>query len=99
MKVWQSVRSGGQVFLIDSRFEPTSSAKNHTLSNDTDICHTRKLNDGQEFQVVKIFYQPDSLTQQLSKVGFNADVKLTENYFIYASGVKPRSSHLPVLQI
>jgi len=90
MKVWQSVRSGGQVFLIDSRFEPTSSAKNHRLSNDTDICHTRKLNDGQEFQVVKIFYQPDRLTQQLSKVGFNADVKLTENYFIYASGVKPR---------
>jgi demethylmenaquinone methyltransferase/2-methoxy-6-polyprenyl-1,4-benzoquinol methylase len=90
MKVWQSVRSGGQVFLIDSRFEPTSSAKNHTLSNDTDICHTRKLNDGQEFQVVKIFYQPDRLTQQLSKVGFNADVKLTENYFIYASGLKPR---------
>jgi 2-polyprenyl-3-methyl-5-hydroxy-6-metoxy-1,4-benzoquinol methylase len=89
MKVWQSVRFGGQFFMIDSRFEPTSTAKNHPLRNDTDICHTRKLNDGQEFQVFKIFYQPDRLREQLSQVGFNVDMKLTENYFIYASGVKP----------
>jgi demethylmenaquinone methyltransferase/2-methoxy-6-polyprenyl-1,4-benzoquinol methylase len=88
-KVWQSVRVGGQVFLIDSRFEQTSTAKNHTLSNETNICYTRKLNDGREYQVVKVFYQPDTLTKQLSEVGFSVDVKLTQNYFIYARGIKP----------
>ncbi|WP_242046035.1 MULTISPECIES: hypothetical protein [Calothrix] len=44
--------------------------------------------DGQEFQIVKIFYQPDELQNYLSQVGFIADVKVTENYFIYAHARK-----------
>lgn len=88
-KVYKSVRSGGQIFAIDSCFDPTSTAKNHILRDDKSVYYKRKLNNGQEFQVVKIFYQPDDLKEKLTQVGFNADVKLTENYFIYASGMKP----------
>ncbi|MEH2325395.1 MAG: hypothetical protein V7K32_17915 [Nostoc sp.] len=66
-KVYQSVRIGGQVFIIDSRFEPTSTAKNHILKDDGNIYKTRKLNDGQEFQIVKIFSQPDELQDKLKK--------------------------------
>ena len=87
-KVYQSVRVGGQVFIIDSSFEPTSTANNHILENDGNIYKTRKLNDGQEFQIVKIFYQPDELHDQLKKVGFQVEVKVTDNYFIYAQGKK-----------
>jgi demethylmenaquinone methyltransferase/2-methoxy-6-polyprenyl-1,4-benzoquinol methylase len=87
-KVYKSVRVGGQVFILDSRFEPTSTAKNHILENDGDIYITRKLNNEQEFKIVKIFYQPEELRDKLTQVGFHAEVKVTDNYFIYANGIK-----------
>ncbi|MUG95542.1 methyltransferase domain-containing protein [Scytonema sp. UIC 10036] len=87
-KVYKAVRTGGQVFMIDSRFEPTSTAKNHILENDRNIYVTRKLNDNQEFKIVKIFYSPEQLHDKLIQAGFQADVKVTDNYFIYASGSK-----------
>jgi demethylmenaquinone methyltransferase/2-methoxy-6-polyprenyl-1,4-benzoquinol methylase len=87
-KVYNSVRAGGQLFLVDSRFEPTSTANNHFFEDDKKIYQTRKLNNGEEFQIVKIFYQPDELYNKLLKVGFQADVKLTNNYFIYANATK-----------
>ncbi len=87
-KVYKSVRVGGQVFIIDSRFEPTSTANNHNLNDDGSIYKSRKLNDGQEFQIVKIFYQPDELKNKLTQVGFKAEVKVTERYFIYANATK-----------
>jgi demethylmenaquinone methyltransferase/2-methoxy-6-polyprenyl-1,4-benzoquinol methylase len=87
-KVNQSVRAGGQIFMIDSRFEPTSTANNHLLENDGNIYKNRKLNDGQEFRIVKIFYQPDELQEKLKQAGFQAEIKMTDNYFIYAYGIK-----------
>jgi hypothetical protein len=87
-KVYQSVRLGGEVFIIDSSFEPTSTANNHILEDDGNIYKTRKLNDAQEFQIVKIFYQLDELKDKLKKAGFQAEVKVTDNYFIYAQGKK-----------
>ncbi|QIR35957.1 class I SAM-dependent methyltransferase [Tolypothrix sp. PCC 7910] len=87
-KVYKSVRVGGKLFIIDSRFEPTSTANNHILHNDGSIYKRRKLNDGQEFDIVKIFYQPDELQKHLEKVGFIADVNMTEHYFIYAHATK-----------
>ena len=87
-KVYQSVRVGGQVFIIDSSFELTSTANNHILEDDGNIYKTRKLNNGQEFQIFKIFYQPNELKDKLKKAGFQAEVKVTDNYFIYAQGKK-----------
>jgi demethylmenaquinone methyltransferase/2-methoxy-6-polyprenyl-1,4-benzoquinol methylase len=90
-KVYRSVRIGGQVFIIDSRFDPTSTAKDHLLENDSNIQITRKLNDGQQFTIFKIFYKRSQLLDKLTQVGFNADVNQTNNYFIYAHGVKAPS--------
>jgi 2-polyprenyl-3-methyl-5-hydroxy-6-metoxy-1,4-benzoquinol methylase len=87
-KVYKSVRVGGKVFIIDSRFEPTSTANNHTLKDDGNVYISRKLNDGQEYQIVKVFYQPEQLHNKLTQAGFKADVKVTDNYFIYATGTK-----------
>lgn len=84
-KVYQSVRLGGQLFIIDSRFEPTSTAKNHLLADDGNIYKLRKLNNEQEFTIVKVFYQADELQEHLEKIGFKAQVNVTDNYFIYAN--------------
>ncbi len=84
----RAVKPGGHVFLIDSRHEPTSTAKDSPLRDDEHIFRTRKLNDGSEFKVVKVFYEPDDLRHHLSRAGFGADVQTTDHYFIYASGIK-----------
>lgn len=87
-KVYNSVRPSGKIFTIDSRYEPTSTAKNHTLKDDKDIYVSRKLNNGQEYQIVKLFYQPEQLHDKLTQAGFKPDIKVTDNYFIYATGTK-----------
>lgn len=81
-------RPGGRVFIIDSLFESTSTALDHQLHEREATYRTRKLNDGREFQIVKVFYQPDELRRILNHHGFEADVKTTEHYFLYATGTK-----------
>jgi 2-polyprenyl-3-methyl-5-hydroxy-6-metoxy-1,4-benzoquinol methylase len=87
-KIYRTVRSPGQVFLIDSRFSETSSANNHFFRDDKEIYQKRKLNDGREFQIVKIYYQPEELIEKLELVGFQAEIFVTDNYFIAAKGTK-----------
>jgi demethylmenaquinone methyltransferase/2-methoxy-6-polyprenyl-1,4-benzoquinol methylase len=87
-KVYNSVLPGGKVLLIDSYFEITSSAKDHPLQDKNEIYQRRKLNDEREFQIFKIYYQPDVLLNKLTQAGFQAEVRLTDTYFIYAQGVK-----------
>ena len=85
-KVRRSVKPQGKLFIIDSLFSQTSHAKNHHSRNERDINQKRKLNNGQTFEVFKIYYQQDSLKDKLIQAGFqNIDVKTTDNYFIYSS--------------
>jgi demethylmenaquinone methyltransferase/2-methoxy-6-polyprenyl-1,4-benzoquinol methylase len=90
--VSRAVRPGGRVFLIDSRHEPNSSAKDHPLREDEHIHRTRTLSDGSAYTIVKVFYEPDDLRAALKAAGFAADVRITDHYFIYASGVKENES-------
>ncbi len=83
-----AVKPGGRVFMINSRQEPTSTATDSPLRDDEHIIRTRKLNDGREFKVVKVFYEPADLHHHLSQAGFAVDVQTTDHYFIYAIGVK-----------
>lgn len=86
-KVYNSVLPGGKVMIIDSYFEITSTAKDHLLEKN-EIYQKRRLNDEREFQIFKIYYQPDVLANKLTQAGFQAEAKLTDTYFIYAQGVK-----------
>lgn len=86
--VASALRPGGWLFMVDSRRDPTSTASNHVLPQDGDIHHTRKLNDGREFTIVKIFYDPDDLTGHLARVGLQPDVRITPHYFIYATAMR-----------
>jgi hypothetical protein len=44
------------------------------------------LNDGREFDVFKIFYDPAELTERLWALGWRFRVRETSRYFIYADG-------------
>jgi ubiquinone/menaquinone biosynthesis C-methylase UbiE len=83
-----ALRPGGRLFMVDSRYEPTSTASDHTLTAPETGHQKRHLNDGREFTIVKIFYEPDTLQEHLKRAGFTATVEVTPRYFIYAHGRK-----------
>ena len=67
-------------------FEQTSTAKNHTLENPDDTVIKRKLNDGREFNIVKIFYKPAELEDKLRKTCWQITAAETPQYFLYGQG-------------
>ncbi|HEX9942469.1 MAG TPA: class I SAM-dependent methyltransferase [Thermoanaerobaculia bacterium] len=84
--VRRALRPRGRFFLVDSRYEPSSTALDHPLPDAAAITSTRRLNDGREFQIYKIFYDPADLQTRLERLGWSAAVAQTDTYFIYAQG-------------
>ena len=84
---WQLVATAlapdGAAYLIDSAFDPTSTAKDHAVPERGAGIVRRKLNDGREFQIVKLFYEPAALAAKLERIGFRSDIRQTRQYFIY----------------
>jgi SAM-dependent methyltransferase len=87
---WQLVglclAPGGRVFFVDSRRELTSTAIDHRLPEPEAIVSRRRLNDGREFDVYKVFYDPAELAARLREFGWHFDVFQTNHYFLYATG-------------
>lgn len=87
-KFWESVRAalkpGGQAFFIDSLFGPMSTAHDHDPIDESGVVR-RKLNDGQQYEIVKIFYEPAELEAKLRQQGFGGWVRSTGTYFLYGS--------------
>jgi SAM-dependent methyltransferase len=85
-----ALRSGGKIFLVDSRREPTSTARDHKLPESDTQMLTRRLNDGREFRIVKNFLQPDELVDRAARAGLELVVHETGTYFLYGMG-SPRT--------
>jgi 2-polyprenyl-3-methyl-5-hydroxy-6-metoxy-1,4-benzoquinol methylase len=85
---WTTVRAalrpGGQAFFIDSLLEQTSSARDHGPVDGSGVAR-RKLNDGRQFEVVKVFYEPAELEQRLAERGWRGWVRSTAKFFLYGS--------------
>ena len=80
---------GGAAYVIDSVFDRTSTAKDHTLPSANAGIVERKLNDGREFRIVKIFYDPAGLAAKLSELGWTSRLGQTANYFIHGEATSP----------
>lgn len=76
----------GRVFFVDSRHEETSTAVDHRLPAPKVTTLRRRLNDGREFQIYKIFYDPADLTKRLSALGWHFVIEQTDHYFLYGAG-------------
>lgn len=87
-KVRRATRPGGRFFLLDSRNESTSMAKNHDRPTVETGVRVRKLGDGREFRVVKIFNELDALAEGFRRHGFDAELRVTPTCFLYGSGVR-----------
>ena len=81
--VGAALAPGGAAYLIDSAFDPTSTAKDHPLPGRDAGVVTRKLNNGREFRIVKIFWEPQALASRLGALGWSAELTRTTNYFVH----------------
>ena len=75
------LKPGGMFVFIDSRRDPDSSAKDHPTP--ADDLSTRKLDDGREFTIPKVYYEPAELESALQAAGFEtANVTSTSRFFL-----------------
>ena len=86
--VGASLSRDGAAYLIDSAFDPTSTAKDHVLHGREAGIVTRKLNDGREYKIVKLFYEPGVLAAKLEPLGWRAQLSQTARYFIHGEAVR-----------
>jgi demethylmenaquinone methyltransferase/2-methoxy-6-polyprenyl-1,4-benzoquinol methylase len=89
---WDTVRAalnpGGRVCFVDSALDPSSSARDHKLSEEELAAQVaeRSLDDGRRYQIVKVFHEPAVLQERLRNMGWSIEVGATDRYFIYGSG-------------
>ncbi len=86
--VMESLTPNGQVFFIDSLYTQESTASNQMLRDEKDTIVSRVLNDGSEYEIVKVFYDPDQLQKDLNNIGWKIKVKTSGKYFLYGHGRK-----------
>ena len=75
------LKPGGRFAFIDSLPDPQASAADHPPP--ADDLSVRRLDDGREFTIVKVFYTPSELQAALSAAGFEAaEVTGTGRFFV-----------------
>lgn len=85
--IHRALKPNGRLFFIDSQKVQSGTSKQQKVQTTNDI-QKRILNDGSEFEIIKIYYNPDALTQTLNAHGFDVTVQATSTFFIYADGKK-----------
>ena len=85
--VHQALKPAGRLFIVDSR--GVDLARSHTQTEDlAGDRQQRVLSDGRRYEIVKIYYDPAQLSATLRAHGFDIEVKTTDNFFLYADGLK-----------
>jgi demethylmenaquinone methyltransferase/2-methoxy-6-polyprenyl-1,4-benzoquinol methylase len=88
------LKPGGMFAFIDSRLDPNSSATDHPKP-ENDLS-TRKLEDGREFTIPKIYYSPEEIQTTLVSAGFaDANVTTTPRFFLLGSAVASEAPRTP----
>ena len=75
------LKPGGSFGFIDSLPDPESGARDHPLP--ADGIAVRRLDDGREFRITKVFRTADVLSRALTDAGFtNVEVSTTRRFFV-----------------
>jgi len=81
--VRRALKPDAFAYVVDSAHDPTSHAIDHRTPDRHAGIATRRLDDGREFRIVKVFWEPATLTARLATCGFDAQLAQTKHYFIY----------------
>ena len=83
--VARALAPGGRVFFVDSRNHPA--AREAAYAGRAPAVRPsrsrRRLRDGREFEIAKIFHRPDELEAQLRALGWRAVVRGTRTFFLH----------------
>ena len=93
--VARALAPGGRVFFADSRNHPAAREGGYDewAPPVPPARSRRRLRDGREFEIVKIFHRPDELEAQLRALGWRAVVRGTRTFFLH--GLAARDDSLP----
>lgn len=88
---WRKVRAcllpGAPVFFVDSALHPEHRHREHRppdrQAREGSWVARRDLKDGREFDIVKLFYEPEPLSTRLEALGWKGYVRQTERFFLY----------------
>jgi ubiquinone/menaquinone biosynthesis C-methylase UbiE len=84
---WSLVRRclgpGGRAFLVDNRADRSSGTDPYVVEYQPDL-HLRRLDDGSEYRVVKVMYEPDELQALVEAEGWSASIDATR-WFVFGS--------------
>ena len=83
--VARALAPGGRVFFVDSRDHPAARKGGYAgrAPSAPPSRSRRRLRDGREFEIVKIFHRPDELQAQLRALGWRAAVRGTATFFLH----------------
>ena len=91
-EVTAHLKPEGRFFFVDNAHNPSSVPIDSRRSARSAWRQTRQLGDGREFDIVKIFYEPEALAARLRDLGWQAEVRKTANHFLLAWGSRSGSS-------
>ncbi len=83
--VKQALKPNGRVFLIDSLPKKESRSTNNSAVDANSSVQKRLLNNGNEYLIVKRYYELEKLANQLSQLGWETAFESTPEYFFYGS--------------
>jgi SAM-dependent methyltransferase len=81
--VADALRPGGRVMFIDSARSVRSKARDHVMPDAGSHIEQRRLDDGREFEIIKRYYDPETLRERLAELGWAAEIHDTGEFFIY----------------
>ena len=76
---------GGSVFFCDDAAGSDRPFSGQRIEDAPDFALRRRLTDGREFTIVKIFYEAEELTGALNALGWDADVSTTGALFMHGT--------------
>jgi SAM-dependent methyltransferase len=90
--VRESLRARGRVFFVDGLRQQDATARDQAPLSDSSITR-RRLNDGREFDIVKVFYEPGDLERRLGALGWRGRVRASGRHFVH--GTMEPTDHVP----
>jgi SAM-dependent methyltransferase len=77
----RALAPGGRVHLIDN-------ARQDDWSDGDGVVTRRELTDGRSWDIVKVYWSPEELTDRLSPLGWRAELRFTGRLFLHGSVVR-----------
>jgi demethylmenaquinone methyltransferase/2-methoxy-6-polyprenyl-1,4-benzoquinol methylase len=88
--VSDALTSEGKVFFVDSLPDQEAAAQDQAPIERSGRAR-RQLNDGREFDIVKVFHDPAELELCLRKQGWRGYIKATKRFFLYGCVSRART--------